>query len=78
MHRWSDRLPERVTGMVLLSAGVVLFILGMNASDSAADRWSRLFTGHLTDATVLYLVGGVAAGAVGVVLLMLGRRSTTA
>ena len=36
--------------------GLILFIIGMNASDSAADRWSDFFTGHFTDNTVWYLV----------------------
>jgi Protein of unknown function (DUF3185) len=64
---------QRVVGIVLLAAGLVLFVVGMNASDSMADRWSNFFTGHFTDTTVWYLVGGVASAAVGF-MLMSGRR----
>ena len=53
--------------------GLILFIIGMNASDSAADRWSNFFTGHFTDITVWYLVGG---GGLALGLMMgLGRAS---
>jgi hypothetical protein len=58
--------------MVVLLLGVVLFVIGLNASDSPADRWSNFFTGHFTDTTVWYLVGGVALAAVGLVTV-LGR-----
>jgi Protein of unknown function (DUF3185) len=64
---------QRTIGIVLLAAGLVLFIVGMNASDSLADRWSNFFTGHFTDATVWYLVGGIASAAMGFIL-MSGRK----
>jgi hypothetical protein len=64
---------QRIIGIAMLVAGVVLFFMGMNASDSLADRWSNFFTGHFTDATVWYLVGGAALAAVGLILLS-GRR----
>jgi len=67
----------RITGIVLLVAGAALFIVGMNASHSAADRWSDFFTGHFTDATVWYIVGGIALAAVGALLLLfMGRRAS--
>jgi len=47
----------------------------MNASDSVADRWSDFFTGHFTDATVFYIIGGIAAAAVGLMLVMFGGRT---
>jgi succinate dehydrogenase hydrophobic anchor subunit len=45
---------QRITGTVLLVVGVILLTLGMNASHSAADRWSNFFTGHFTDATMWF------------------------
>jgi hypothetical protein len=65
---------QRALGIVLLVVGVGLFVVGMNASDSFADRWSNFFTGHYTDATVWYLIGGVVSAIVGLVLVMGGRR----
>jgi hypothetical protein len=67
---------QRIGGIVLLVAGVILFIVGMNASDSVADRWSNFFTGHFTDATVWYIIGGVAAAVVGLLLVMFGGRKS--
>ncbi len=64
--------PQRIAGIVLLIVGVILLVVGMNASDSVADRMSNFFTGHFTDTTVWYLVGGVAAAVGGLMLLMFG------
>ena len=65
---------QRVVGIVLLVLGVVLFVVGMNASDSVADRWSNFFTGHFTDATVWYIVGGIASATGGSMLVIFGGR----
>ena len=67
---------QQLMGIGLLVVGVALFVVGINASDSVADRWSNLFTGHFTDATVWYIVGGITAAVVGLGLLVFGRRLT--
>jgi len=59
---------QRFVGILLLVAGVVLFVVGMKATDSLTDRMSRFFTGHVTDTTVWYLIGGVAAVVCGLLL----------
>ena len=64
---------QRILGVVLLVAGLVLVVVGMNASDSLADRTSNFFTGQFTDATMWYLFGGIAAAAAGLLLLLAGR-----
>ncbi len=69
--------PQRMGGIVLVVVGVVLFVIGMNASDSAADRWSNFFTGHFTDKTTWYIVGGIASAVLGLTLSMVGGRSAT-
>ncbi len=66
--------PQRIGGIVLLAAGATLFIIGMNASHSVADRWSNFFTGHFTDSTMWYIVGGVVAVASGLGLVLFGGR----
>jgi hypothetical protein len=65
---------QRVGGFVLLVVGVILLIIGLNASDSVADRLSNFFTGHFTDATTWYLVAGVASVVGGLMLAMFGGR----
>jgi Protein of unknown function (DUF3185) len=67
---------QRVVGIGLLVGGLILFIIGVNASDSAADRWSNFFTGHFTDNTVWYLVGGGVLAAVGLMMGLGGRRTS--
>jgi len=68
---------QRVLGILLLVAGVILFVVGMNASDSVADRLSNFFTGHFTDTTVWYIIGGVVSAIGGLMLLMFGGRKAT-
>jgi len=65
----------RVVALVVLVLGVVLLIIGFNASDAPADRISEAFTGKFTDSTMLYLILGVAGIAVGAGMLVLGRRA---
>ena len=62
----------------MLAAGVVLLVIGMNASHSVADRWSNFFTGHFTDATVWYIVGGVGTGILGLSMMLMGPRGKNA
>jgi drug/metabolite transporter (DMT)-like permease len=65
---------QRLLGIVLLLAGAALVVVGMNASDSLADRASNFFTGQFTDSTMWYLFGGIAVACAGLLLLVRGRR----
>jgi hypothetical protein len=65
-----------VLGIVLLVVGVGLLITGLNAKDSFADRWSDFWTGHFTDATMWYIVGGAATAVVGLVMTVSRGRTT--
>jgi len=71
-------MNQRVLGFVLLVVGGILFIVGMNASHSAADWWSDFFTGHFTDATAWYIIGGIAVAAVGALLVLFRGRIAAA
>ncbi|MDZ4830532.1 MAG: DUF3185 family protein [Phycisphaerae bacterium] len=66
--------PQRIGGILLIIVGVVLFIIGLNASDSVADRFSNFFSGHFTDSTMWYLFGGVGAAVLGFMVFMFGGR----
>ena len=70
--------PQRMVGIVLLVVGVVLLIVGMNASDSMADQVSETFTGRFTEGTMWYIVGGIAAALLGLLLLLVGGRGKAA
>lgn len=65
---------QRITGAVLLVVGVILLISGMNASHSMADRFSNFVSGHFTDATTWYIIGGIASGLLGLLLVLFGVR----
>ena len=69
---------QRIVGTVLIVIGVALLIIGLNASNSVADRWSNFFTGHFTDATVWYIVVGVASTLGGLMLMPFGGRESHA
>jgi hypothetical protein len=66
--------PQGIIGAVLLVGGVALLIFGMNASHSVADQVSNTFTGKFTQDTMWYIIGGIAVGALGLLMLVLGIR----
>lgn len=70
--------PQRIFGTVLLVVGVIVLIIGMNASHSLSDQVSKTFTGRFTQDTVWYIVGGVAAGLLGLLMVIFGARGRNA
>jgi len=66
-------IPGRIVGVVLLVVGVALLVVGINSSHSVVDRVSNTFTGRFTDTTTWYIVGGIAAGVLGLLMLVMGR-----
>ena len=69
---------QRILGIVLLVMGVILLIVGLNASHSAADQISNTFTGRFTGATAWYIFGGAAAALFGFLLVAVGGKSGNA
>lgn len=63
---------QTIGGIALLVVGAALVMVGIKASNSVADRFSEFFTGHFTDATVWYLVGGVASAVAGLAMPTVG------
>jgi len=64
--------PPRILGIVLLVIGVVVLIIGMNASHSVADQVHNTFTGRFTDTTTWYIIGGIGAAVLGLLLALFG------
>ena len=54
----------------LLAVGVILLAFGLNAYHSASSDVSRFFTGAPTDKALWLLIGGAAAGIVGLLGLV--------
>ena len=69
---------QRIVGIVLLVAGVIVLIAGMNASHSVADQVSNTFTGRFTKETAWYIIGGGAAALFGLLLVVTGLRGKSA
>ena len=65
--------PQRIFGLILLVAGVVLLIFGLNASDSPVEAVSEGLTGKYTDKTMWYIVGGLISAVLGGAMLVVGR-----
>jgi len=62
--------------IALLVGGVILTIIGINASNSFSSDVTRFFTGSPTDKAVWMLIGGVVMGIAGLAGLTLGTRRT--
>jgi Protein of unknown function (DUF3185) len=56
---------NKIVSLVLLAGGVVLIVIGINATNSFSSGVSRFFTGSPTDKAVWMLIGGVLAAVVG-------------
>ena len=63
---------NKMVSLALLVGGVVLIVIGFNATNSFSSDVSRFFTGSPTNRAVWMLIGGVVAALVG--LTMLWRR----
>lgn len=70
--------PQRITGTVLMLIGIIMLIIGINASHSVADQWSSIFTGHFTETTVWYIILGGAGTLVGLMIVLFGVRGSHA
>jgi uncharacterized membrane protein len=66
--------PQRILGIVLLVVGIIVLIIGLNASESVADQVSETFTGRFTRDTMWYIIGGIAVALLGLLLTLFGGR----
>jgi len=67
---------NRIVSLALLVGGVVLIIVGVNATNSFSSDVSRFFTGSPTDKAVWMLLGGIVATIVGLTMTLRGGRQT--
>ncbi len=65
---------SKILALVLIVVGGVLLYFGYTASGSPLESVTETVTGRYTDQTTMYLVGGAACAAVGVGLLLFGRK----
>ncbi|HXT40792.1 MAG TPA: DUF3185 family protein [Candidatus Angelobacter sp.] len=67
---------NKIVSLALLIGGVVLIIIGINATNSFSSDVSRFFTGSPTDKAVWTLIAGVLAAVVGLVGTLRGTKQT--
>ena len=56
---------NKAISIALIAGGIVLIVLGVNATKSFGSDVSRFFTGSPTDKAIWMLIGGIVATAVG-------------
>jgi hypothetical protein len=68
----------RIIGLVLLAVSATLLVLSYNASQSVTETIVEGLTGHFTDQTTVYFIGGTAAFVSGAALSVWGGRRAAA
>jgi hypothetical protein len=65
---------NKIIFIVLLIGGVVLAVLGVQATNSFSSDVSRFFHGSPTDKAIWMLIGGIVAGVIGLIGVMRGPK----
>ncbi len=65
---------NKIFSLALLVGGVVLMIIGINATNSFSSDVSQFFTGSPTDKAVWMLIGGIIATVIGLTMTMRGSK----
>lgn len=65
---------NKIISIGLLVGGVVLIVLGVQATESFSSDVSRFFTGSPTDKAIWMLIGGIVAALAGFAMTMRGAR----
>lgn len=60
---------NKIVSLALLLGGIVLIIVGVNATHSFASDVSRFFTGSPTDKAIWMVIGGIVAAGLGLASL---------
>lgn len=67
---------NKIISLALLVGGVVLMIIGINATNSFSSDVSRFFTGSPTDKAIWMLIGGIVATGVGLTMTLRGSKQS--
>ena len=65
---------NKIFSLALLAGGLVLMIIGINATNSFSSDVSKFFTGSPTDKAIWMLIGGIVATVVGLTLTVRGSK----
>ena len=67
---------NKLVSLTLLVGGIVLIIVGVNATNSFSSDVSRFFTGSPTDKAVWMLIGGAVASIIGLAGTLRGSKQS--
>jgi uncharacterized membrane protein YidH (DUF202 family) len=65
---------NKLIGLVLLAVGIVLLVMGYNASQSVGSQFKEAFSGSMSDKAMLFYLGGAVVTAIGAYLAFLSRK----
>ena len=65
---------NKIISLALLAGGMVLVVVGINATNSFNSDVAKFFTGSPTDKAVWMLIGGIVAAVVGLATLLRGQK----
>lgn len=65
---------NKMLGIALLAAGIVLLVFGFSAADSVQSDVSNFFTGNPTDKAMWLIGGGAVSGVLGLIALLIPAR----
>ena len=65
---------NQIISLALLAGGIVLVVIGINATNSFSSDVARFFTGSPTDKAVWMLIGGSVATVAGLAMTMLNWK----
>jgi hypothetical protein len=66
---------NKIISLALLVGGIVLIVVGVNATNSFSSDVSRFFTRSPTDKAVWMLIGGIVAAVIGLVGTLRGSKT---
>lgn len=65
--------PVRILGIVLVVVGIILLVMGYNASQSFGEEVSEAVTGRFSDQTTWYFIAGAASAVGGLLMAAFGK-----
>jgi len=65
---------NKLIGFVLLAVGIVLLVMGYNASQSMGSQFKEAFSGSMSDRATMFYLGGAVVTAVGAYLAFMTRK----
>ena len=67
---------NKALSIALLVGGIVLMVIGVNATNSFISDVSRFFTGSPADKAIWMLIGGIFAAVIGLFGTLRGSRQS--